>query len=364
MVIAHASANREPRWLLTLRGATSLDDDLGMLGTWVGPRTGPDSRTHGQKEDYVARRILVAWRECGLLQFPVEVQAETETEGEPDFVLAWSGGDSLGLEVTEAGEEIYQKWLTFTERSEATDSIPLGASTPPMAAEIKGAIRRKVKRYDEGAYRGPDACDLVVYDNTAWSGLLDVRDVIARLGGANDLMGRFRQVHLVSGEVVFVDVLGEGRRVEVRQTYEIDFAAWVHEQVERLRRGATDEVDIEHIAEELEQLARSERRALASHLHNLMLHLLKWQFQPSHRGDSWSASIDNARSHIHELLTEMPSLRQYVEGQIEHQHDRARKSAAAQTGLPKARFPEDCPYAAEQLLDPEFLPSAKGDDDG
>ena len=106
MAIVQAGATAELRWLLTLRSAASLDDDLGMFGTWVGPRTGPDKRTHGQKEDYVLRRFLVGWRECGLLRFPVEVQAETDREGEPDFVLVWPDKASLGVEVTEVEKRL------------------------------------------------------------------------------------------------------------------------------------------------------------------------------------------------------------------------------------------------------------------
>ena len=356
MVIPQTTA-AESRWVRTLRSAETLDEDLGVIGVWVGPRRGPDKRTHGQKEDYVLRRLLVAWREKGCLRLPLEIHAEGEREGEPDFVIVWPDR-SLGIEITEAGEENYQEWLTYVERGSSPDaeSVPLAASTPRTAAEIGKAIQRKAEKYDCGAYRGQDACDLVVYDNTAWGGFLDTTEVLHRIGRPNRLIGRFRELHLVKGEIVFLDVLGESRRVDVRQTYEIDLAAWVHDQVERLRRDATDELDVAHIVEELEQFARSERRALGSHMRNLILHLLKWEFQQDRRGQSWKASVDNTRSDIYELLTEMPSLRRDLENQIGPRYARIRKSAAFQTGLPLARFPERCPYAAEQLMDSEFLP--------
>ena len=131
---------------------------------------------------------------------------------------------------------------------------------------------------------------------------------------------------------------------------------WIFDQVERMRRGATDELDLNYVAEELEDLGKSERRALGSHLRNLLLHLLKWEFQPKMRGESWILSIDNARSEIHELLTEMPSLRRYLEDIVETEYRRARRSPARQAGLTVQEFPEICSYDLEELIDPEFLP--------
>ena len=112
----------DPRWFRTLNAPETLADDLGALGAWVGPRTGPDKRTHGQKEDYVLRRLLVAWKLTGRLRFPIEVRATTDEEGGPDFLLFGPDGQTLGVEVTEAGEEDYQAWLTRTESDRAVGS--------------------------------------------------------------------------------------------------------------------------------------------------------------------------------------------------------------------------------------------------
>ena len=91
------------RWELTLHGVRTLSDDLGAMGEWVGPRTGRNARSHGQKEDYVLRRVLVACSVAGALEYPVTVAAETDRPGRPDFVLSCPNGQSRGLEVTEAG---------------------------------------------------------------------------------------------------------------------------------------------------------------------------------------------------------------------------------------------------------------------
>src|SRR5262252_9818951 len=86
--------------------------------------------------------------------------------------------------------------------------------------------------------------------------------------------------------------------------YDEDFYTWTQEQAALLREGAVQELDLANLAEEIESLGKSDRRALGSHLRNLMLHLLKWQYQPSGRqtGHSWRASIRNARLEIAVLL--------------------------------------------------------------
>lgn len=299
------------------------------------------------------------------MRFPVDIHAETERPGEPDFVLSWPDRKTLGVEVTEAGEEDYQAWMTNIERKARKAGGPKAHHMPDQfegsieatANQIETEIRKKVAKYDKGYYQAPAACDLVVYDNTAWGGFLDKRDLLDAIGRPNSLLGRFRQVDLVAGQTVYLDLFGsEVTCVDLSRTYEIDYARWILEQVEQLRKGATGELDLIHIAEELEDLGRSDRRALASHLRNLMLHLLKWQLQPEMRSDSWLASINDARSEIYELLMENPSLRGELEPQIARQYERARMSAATETGLPLTRFPKACPYGREQLIDPEYFP--------
>ncbi len=352
----HLKDLAKPRWDREIRSADTLADDLGVLGSWVGPRTGPLKRTKGQKEDYVLRRLLVAWKNVGGLRWPVHLRARMDDEGIPDFLFTWPDGETLGVEITEAGEEDYQRWLTEEEAA----VIPFDASTSRGVEEIKQAIQRKTETYDAGAYRDPEACDLLVYDNTAWGGFLDKRDLMSGLGRPNQLLGRFRQVHLVSGQIVVLDLFGEFLCVDVSNTYEIDYAGWIFEQVEGLRRGAASELDLAHIAEELEDLGRSERRALRSHLRNLLMHLLKWEHQPERRGASWSATTNIARSEIDELLTESPSLRGDLKKSLGKQYERARQAASRETGLPTDIFPETCAYAREQVIDPEFFPDGRG----
>ncbi|MCY3640166.1 MAG: hypothetical protein OXH37_04045, partial [Gammaproteobacteria bacterium] len=85
------------RWTREFSTTSSFADDLGCLGAWVGPRTGPTQRTQGQKEDYVLRRILVALRRQGRLNFPFTVHASER----PDFVIAEASAAALA-----AGQDV------------------------------------------------------------------------------------------------------------------------------------------------------------------------------------------------------------------------------------------------------------------
>lgn len=355
--------NRDPRWRweLVLRGPDSLRDDLGHIGTWVGPRTGPDKRTHGQKEDYVFRRLLVAWCQVDALSWPVTVRADRTTDREPDFLFTLPGSNTLGVEVTEAGEESYQAWLTHIDRDVDTSdldtqSVPLEASTKRTIDELANAISRKNAKFDAGSYRVPDHCDLVVYDNTAWGGFLDKPQIVNAVRQRNDLRGRFRQVHVVFESMVYVDLFGECGRVDLRRAYEIDYAAWIDDQVDKLSEEGKRAVDWANIAEELGDLGKSERRALASHLRNLLMHLLKWKFQPDLRTESWRQSVDNGRLEARELLTENPSFKADLDTVVRRQYATARRLAAGETQLPIETFPGDPPFENDEILDPDFWP--------
>ncbi|QVL47149.1 MAG: DUF29 domain-containing protein [Thiocapsa sp.] len=138
--------------------------------------------------------------------------------------------------------------------------------------------------------------------------------------------------------------------------YEQDLVAWAFANARLLREGRFESLDVENIAEELEDLGRSEKRALASHLRVLLLHLLKWQAQPARRGPSWRRSIRNARQEIEEIVAESPSLAQRLPEMIEQAYPKALESAIDETGLPSSRFQPRCPYRQDELLSPTFWP--------
>lgn len=90
--------------------------------------------------------------------------------------------------------------------------------------------------------------------------------------------------------------------------YDSDFYAWADEQATLLREGKLAQADIEHIAQEIESMGKTEKRELASRLKILILHLLKWRFQPLKRTASSEVSITVQRHELEDHLADNPSL--------------------------------------------------------
>lgn len=138
--------------------------------------------------------------------------------------------------------------------------------------------------------------------------------------------------------------------------YETDFYAWANEQAALLRAGKLSAADIENIAEEIESMGRTEKRELANRLTVLLLHLLKWQFQPVRRGASWEATIRVQRRDLVVHLADNPSLKAKVGEAIEQAYGTALIQASAETGLAETMFPAECPWSFEQIMDAGFWP--------
>ncbi len=141
--------------------------------------------------------------------------------------------------------------------------------------------------------------------------------------------------------------------------YDRDFYAWANEQAALLRAGNLSSADISNIAEEIESLSRSEKRQLRSRLAVLLLHLLKWQFQPGRRSRSWEISIANARNELAEHLAENSSLKAVLPEAVVSAYRRARLGAEQETGLPGNTFPVECPWTFDQAMSGEPLGSAQ-----
>jgi hypothetical protein len=144
----------------------------------------------------------------------------------------------------------------------------------------------------------------------------------------------------------------------MKTLYEADFYTWAKENAQILRSGQAEQADWEHIAEELESMSGSERRALESYVKVLFLHLLKWKFQPLLQSVSWKLSIRNSRKQIKKILRGSPGLKPKFKGILAEEYETAREDAADETGLALKTFPKTCPFTLEQVLDEEFLPEA------
>lgn len=138
--------------------------------------------------------------------------------------------------------------------------------------------------------------------------------------------------------------------------YDQDFFAWTQRQAELLRAGRLDALDLEHIAEEIEGMGRSEKRELISRLAVLLLHLLKWQFQPGLRSVSWRLSVEEQRRKLARLLDDNPSLRALLSQAVEDAYGDALLAAERETGLSRATFPTVCPYPFDEAISSAFWP--------
>ncbi|HEX3863766.1 MAG TPA: DUF29 domain-containing protein [Stellaceae bacterium] len=138
--------------------------------------------------------------------------------------------------------------------------------------------------------------------------------------------------------------------------YDEDFFAWTEEQARLLRAGEVAALDLANIAEEIESMGRSLRRELRSRIIVLLVHLLKWQYQPGFRSRSWSSTIREQRRQIGDLLDDAPSLEATVSAELIRLYQPARDRAVDETGLPETAFPADCPFTPEQILAEGFLP--------
>jgi hypothetical protein len=141
-----------------------------------------------------------------------------------------------------------------------------------------------------------------------------------------------------------------------KSLYEADFVGWIETTVEQLRSQNYDRVDWANLIEEIEDMSRRERKSLKSNLVVILLHLLKWQYQPENRGGSWRGSIREHRRRVNDDLKDSPSLVPYLREVFAECYTNAREQAADETSLPLETFPLDCPYTPEQALNPEYLP--------
>lgn len=142
--------------------------------------------------------------------------------------------------------------------------------------------------------------------------------------------------------------------------YEKDVLAWAQEQAALLRSGRYGDLDIDHIAEEIEDVGKSEQRELANRMAVLLAHLLKWEFQPERRGASWKNTICTQRNRVERRIGRTPSLRTSFDDPDwwADAWDDAVDAATRETGIERTDFPETCPWPPDEIMDRDFFPES------
>ena len=144
----------------------------------------------------------------------------------------------------------------------------------------------------------------------------------------------------------------------MKSFYKSDFYAWTQQQIKLLKAQAWHSLDVQNLVEELEDLGRRERQELRNRLSVLLGHLLKWQFHPQHRSNSWLATIREQRDQLVILLDENPSLKPYLIEALSIAYKLGLSIAVRETGLPYETFPLECPYPLAKVLNEAFLPNS------
>jgi hypothetical protein len=131
--------------------------------------------------------------------------------------------------------------------------------------------------------------------------------------------------------------------------YELDETGWLEAAADLIRNGRLTEVDLNSLAEYLTDMAKRDRREVLSRLVALLSHLLKWEYQPERRSGSWRGTILEQQRELRQLL-ESGTLRNHATAVFADAYADARKQAAAETGLARTAFPEECGWDLDGAL--------------
>jgi hypothetical protein len=370
------------RYEVHLTGTQRLDEELGSFGRWVGPRFDAiaGSRMGDRKrlgEEWSLRCLLIALAATDRLDYPATLRVADAKYAEqaklPDAVLYSADDRGLGVEVTQATSEVYQRHLTeIDERAASASSDEVVAELDPgdgyvgdgperqATDEIEAAISRKLEKLERRDYGGVDSVDLLVYLNSQTSIHISPADICERIRSysvARRTNTAFRQIHILFDDAIALNSLGTScELIELRGRYEFDFHQWCADQAWFLDERQFDKLDFANLAEEVGSLSRKEARSRDSQIRRLLVHLLKWTYQRDKRTTSWARSITNARIEIEDEIEDSPSLggQEALERAIDREYARAVRQAVVDTGLKKNQFPASCPFSLRQIFDPDY----------
>lgn len=138
--------------------------------------------------------------------------------------------------------------------------------------------------------------------------------------------------------------------------YDTDVVAWAYQQAALLRARQWSSLDLENIAEEIEGVAKAEKRELGRRMSALFAQLLEWHTQPDRRDSSLRRSIGDQRVSIARVLRKMPSLQSALID-VEWLDDAWKDSLSIATShMELAGLPRRSTWTLVQVLDEHFLP--------
>ncbi len=148
--------------------------------------------------------------------------------------------------------------------------------------------------------------------------------------------------------------------------YDDDFYAWTQHQAAVLRslQVSDNRFDREHVAEEIEDLGKSERDAVRSQIRRIIEHFLKLAYSPADRPRfDWMDTIDDARQTLSDKIT--PTLRRDAEAALANLYAQARRNAARRLrryGEADAAdaLPHVCPYSLDDICREDCYPERPG----
>ncbi|MFN6034397.1 MAG: DUF29 domain-containing protein [Dolichospermum sp.] len=140
--------------------------------------------------------------------------------------------------------------------------------------------------------------------------------------------------------------------------YEQDYTEWLDITLNQLQNRDLENVDWEHLIEEITSLGNEQRRKVESYLLRLLIHLLLYNYWSSEKdwsGRGWEKEIDNFRLEL-DLLLESKVLYNHCVKILDKIYIKARNNAIRKSELSPEIFPENCPYSLTEILNPEWLP--------
>ncbi|MEI6445030.1 MAG: DUF29 domain-containing protein [Nostocales cyanobacterium ELA583] len=139
--------------------------------------------------------------------------------------------------------------------------------------------------------------------------------------------------------------------------YDEDFNLWVESTIELLQQKRFDELDIKNLISEVETMGNNDKKSVKSNLRILLMHLLKWQYQPDKRTNSWRTTIKEHRNRLEDDFANSPSLNNYFLEIFDECYQKARDLASSKTGLSLTVFPVQCPFDIHLVIKSDFFPN-------